>query len=109
MPAKDPKTRRAANERYYANHRDEILDRQKQRRIEMRQIVRNAKSVPCADCGRQFPYFVMDFHHEGDDKEAIISDLIQRNVAVEKLLAEIEKCIVICSNCHRVRTYVELL
>lgn len=68
----------------------------------MREIIREAKAVPCADCGQRYPYYVMDFDHR-EDKVIIVSKLPERG-SVAKLLAEIAKCDVVCANCHRERT-----
>jgi hypothetical protein len=37
-----------------------------------------------------------------------VSRLLQEGVATEKLLAEIAKCDLVCSNCHRIRTWERL-
>lgn len=47
----------------------------------------------------------MDFDHL-DDKEFEISKAISRNINLQRILAEIEKCDLICANCHRARTYL---
>lgn len=56
---------------------------------------------PCTDCGETDPV-VLEFDHLRD-KEANVSALIHRPWrTVEE---EIEKCEVVCANCHRRRTY----
>ena len=60
------------------------------------------KSRPCADCGGTFPPYVMDFDHVGTDKSFTISRKIGANKGT--LLSEIEKCDLVCANCHRIRT-----
>lgn len=69
-----------------------------------RQIVIQSKQKPCADCGIEYPYYVMDFdHREGEIKKF---SLYKIGGATEKvILAEIAKCAVVCSNCHRERTH----
>lgn len=62
------------------------------------------KDVPCADCGGRFPAICMDFDHVRGEKIANISVMVHQRVAWELVLAEVEKCDVICSNCHRIRT-----
>lgn len=70
-------------------------------------IIYEAKSVPCADCGVSYPPYVMDFDHRGDQpKVADISKM--RVAATQKVLDEIAKCDVVCSNCHRIRTFKRL-
>jgi len=64
----------------------------------------NFKGNVCFDCGlrSEFPA-VYDFHHlDPNEKEFSIS----RNGATrswDKVKKEIEKCILLCSNCHRIR------
>ena len=71
---------------------------------ERRQMVIDAKSRPCADCGIQYPYYVMDFdHREGATKQFSLHSV--HGVTKNAILREIEKCDVVCSNCHRERTH----
>lgn len=66
-----------------------------------------ARDVPCADCGERHPYYVMDFHHVRGKKVMNVSRMAIRPTSLKKLKTEIEKCEVICSNCHRYRTFAE--
>jgi hypothetical protein len=67
-------------------------------------LVADIKSkTPCTDCKRKFPYWVMDFDHVGT-KDFQISRL-HRTKGLEALSEEIKKCDVLCSTCHRHRTY----
>jgi hypothetical protein len=68
-----------------------------------RAILLEAKSKPCADCGVQYPPYVMDFDHKGDKKFNLGGALSR---SLDSLIAEIAKCDVVCSNCHRERTAV---
>lgn len=65
-------------------------------------IVLSYFSSGCVDCGTKDPR-TLEFDHLGD-KEFNISVLIGRN-SKKKLISEIEKCEVVCANCHRIRTY----
>ncbi len=59
---------------------------------------------PCADCGEQDP-IVLDFDHlPGSDKRASVTELLQNHCSLKTLKKEIDKCEVVCSNCHRRRT-----
>jgi hypothetical protein len=66
-------------------------------------IIRKTKNRPCMDCGRRYPYYVMDFDHVRGKKLFNIGQPAQRGAS--KLLAEILKCDIICANCHRARTH----
>lgn len=108
MPHADPDAKRA----YARRHYEENCDAYKQRarahavlmRARVRELVREAKSRPCADCGVSYPFYVMQFDHLFD-KEFNIGDAIRRSYGVKRVLAEIAKCEVVCSNCHAERTY----
>jgi len=56
------------------------------------------------DCGRTFPAFVMDFDHR-DGKQFEIGTGQARGYGIKTLVAEIAKCDLVCSNCHRIRTF----
>ncbi|MCI0458677.1 MAG: hypothetical protein L0Z62_17085 [Gemmataceae bacterium] len=92
---------------YYAKHKDYYLDLQKQRVERNRHRIRQAKDVPCADCGRRFPYYIMDFDHRpGEIKLFNVSVAAgQPRLSWKKPEGEIAKCDVVCSHCHRERTH----
>lgn len=65
-----------------------------------KRLLISLKSKPCLDCGRVFHYCQMDFDHVRGVKVAGVHDLKSRAA----ILAEVEKCDLVCANCHRVRT-----
>src|SRR5665213_1792263 len=67
------------------------------------QYVNKLKEAPCTDCHEIYPPHVMDFDHVRLGKVASISTLV-RNGPFEALQRELQKCELVCSNCHRVRT-----
>lgn len=74
---------------------------QKDKRDYVRSLIHEIKSVPCADCKNTYDPFCMDFDHMGD-KSFTISQSMTR--PLEVILAEIDKCEIVCANCHRLRT-----
>lgn len=62
------------------------------------------EATPCSDCGAKFPACCMDFDHRGTDKRREVGILISRSADWEVVLEEIEKCDLVCANCHRIRT-----
>lgn len=69
-----------------------------------RKMLDEIKDRPCADCGGRFPPYVMDFdHRDPRQKSAGVSHFFSANP--DRLQAEIDKCDVVCSNCHRIRTH----
>jgi len=67
------------------------------------------ESSPCVDCVTRYPYYVMDYDHCRGEKLFEIADSIKNPVSMERLLAEIAKCDLICANCHRIRTFKRLM
>lgn len=68
-------------------------------------IVKKLKSVPCSDCGISYPHYVMDFDHLPSKNRKRWS--VNRRVigSITTLMEEIDKCEIVCSNCHRIRTW----
>jgi hypothetical protein len=57
----------------------------------------------CADCGEIHPV-VLTFDHVRGKKQANVSDMVRDGLGLETIKAEIEKCDVVCYNCHSLRT-----
>ena len=57
----------------------------------------------CVDCG-ETDLLVLEFDHLRD-KKYNIAEMINRDFTWASILREIEKCEVVCANCHRRRTY----
>lgn len=69
-----------------------------------RKFVEMLKNVPCKDCGQIFAACCMDFdHRDGTDKKFGVAQGINSR-SIQELIDEINKCDIVCSNCHRVRT-----
>jgi len=65
------------------------------------------KDKPCMDCGIKYPACVMEFDHVDDNKISNISNLMLKS-SWQVILEEIEKCELVCANCHRLRTFNRL-
>ena len=86
----------------YLRNKDTIHQRNMRDKRRKRDYIQKLKEVPCMDCGGTFNPVAMDFdHRERDSKKMNVSMLC--NYSWDRLLDEIEKCDIICSNCHRVR------
>lgn len=57
----------------------------------------------CEHCGFEHNSSApFDFHHKDpNDKEGAIAHLVQ-NATLERLFNEVDKCVLLCSNCHRI-------
>lgn len=89
---------------HYRRRKRLYLDRNLRAYAERRQMVLEAKSRPCADCGVAYPYYVMDSdHRDGVRKEFLLHSITA--VTKRAITREIAKCDVVCANCHRERTH----
>lgn len=65
----------------------------------------NSQKQSCAKCGETRVY-MLDYHHrDPQEKDFTIGRL--KKGAREVLQAEIDKCVVLCANCHREFHYLE--
>lgn len=68
--------------------------------------INELKAQPCRDCGGTFPAVCMDFdHRDPSAKKFNISQWKAHGWDAFDIVEEIAKCDVVCSNCHRVRTF----
>lgn len=80
------------------------LEKQLDRQASNKRLVNTYKDKPCMDCGNRFPPYVMDFDHVRGKKISSVSEMCN-NRPVATILTEIEKCDLVCANCHRIRTH----
>lgn len=59
---------------------------------------------PCTDCGESDPRVLELDHCRGEKKIAGVSELVHNTRSLAAIQKEIEKCDVVCANCHRIRT-----
>ena len=75
------------------------------RQLEARKKINDYKeSKPCTDCKINYPYYVMHFDHL-PEFEKISHINYMRGGSWEKIQSEIDKCELVCANCHAIRTY----
>lgn len=104
MPYKDVEKQKAAQRASYEKNKEAIKERSQWYRRTNLQKVNEIKCQPCKDCNREYPYYVMQFDHIGEDKVANVSRLL-RTHGWPEIEKEIAKCEVVCANCHAIRTH----
>ena len=111
MPYKDPEVRKRKNaeysKRWYQKNKQVVIDASKETKLSVRRRWHEFKStLACIRCGENH-ISTLDFHHvDSSTKDSAVHKLIS-NGAYAKALKEIEKCIVLCANCHRKHHYEE--
>jgi hypothetical protein len=68
-------------------------------------------STPCADCGKIYPHYVMEFDHRAGNERSSnghrkVSELTSQRWLI--VLEEISRCDIVCANCHHIRTWNKL-
>lgn len=94
----------------YLKNKNKILNKSKISGQKKRDLFNKLKEgKKCEKCGYNEYIYALDFHHlDPNEKEIGISEEFTRNKKItDKLLEEMGKCIMLCSNCHRVFHYLE--
>jgi len=109
MPYKDKEKQREAQRRWAAANRDTTYKHREANRRRNKERVREIKEAsPCTDCNQFHRYYVMDFDHVTGTKMNNVATMMNENAAWSRIVAEIDKCELVCANCHRDRTYRRL-
>jgi len=95
-------SRIAYGERLSRPVREYRHDRRVRNILEKKEMLDALREVPCLDCGGRFPTCAMDFDHMRNKLFGIMGSYMSKTM--EQLLDEVEKCEIVCSNCHRIRT-----
>jgi hypothetical protein len=98
--------RSAYGREHYLANRQRYIDAEAQRKraraeSRTRWLIEFFRNHPCVDCGEQDP-IVLEFDHLRDKVFEVMNQFASRNW--REILDEIEKCDVVCANCHRRRT-----
>lgn len=109
MPYKNLEQRKAYQKKYHFKWYEENKEfRKKQiknRKKKLKQKFSNFKSTKfCLNCGES-ESVTLDFHHVEKNKREIISRMVSDGFGWKSLIEEMEKCVILCSNCHRIRHY----
>lgn len=112
MVTKDAEKRRKQNQRYYQKNKKKWSEYRKKQREEAKAYVRNAKSGGCVKCGEDH-LACLEFHHrDPEQKDFQLSDVHNKRFCSKRIQKEIDKCDVLCANCHRkehwIREYISI-
>ena len=55
----------------------------------------------CAVCGQVFPDCCFDFHHKNPTEDNEVPSTVL-HYSWKRIVEELSKCIMVCSNCHRI-------
>lgn len=94
--------RKAYHRQHYLANKEKYIAGARKYKDAVRSNLNEIKSsLTCAACGEDEPC-CLDFHHkDADVKEIAIATAVNWGWSKERLQLELDKCIVLCSNCHR--------
>jgi hypothetical protein len=86
----------------------------KQRRNKSIKMQKFKQNLECSSChyskknrGNKFTVKALDFHHTEKNKCFNISDMVRQCFSWKRIKEEMNKCIVICKNCHVEEHYAD--
>lgn len=82
--------------------------RQKNGRAKLREYVTTAKLSGCVVCGEKHPSCLQYHHLDPSTKVDRVNRLLAQTKSLEKVIAEIAKCELICANCHAKKHWDEV-
>jgi hypothetical protein len=94
---------KASNE-YYHNNKDKVFAKSQRHKQEQKLALIEYKGSKCFDCGLSFPPYVYHFDHR-DPLEKSFGIGQRKGHSIYDLKKEVEKCDLVCANCHAVRTH----
>jgi 5-methylcytosine-specific restriction endonuclease McrA len=87
--------------RPYAQRRSYLIAAVRKRRKKVRQMAIEYKGGRCQKCGYDFCVDALEFHHsDSSEKDFSISEKGYTR-SWSKVREELDKCILLCANCHR--------
>lgn len=83
------------------NKQRSVQNTEKYRQSRVEKVKEIKRNLCCAVCG-ETEMVCLDFHHKDPfQKDMSVSLLARRGHAWQRVLEEINKCVCVCSNCHR--------
>lgn len=106
MPYKDREKRlqyaKVWNHKHYLEHKDKEKKRIYSRRREISKwFTLNKEKLRCQVCGENTSV-CLDFHHlDPKIKDLNLGKIKNWGYSIKRIQSEINKCIILCANCHR--------
>ncbi|MFA5558899.1 MAG: hypothetical protein WDA59_05510 [Methanofastidiosum sp.] len=102
MAYKNYEDQLACQRRHYAANKEKYLEKNRRLRARNYAFLKELKSkLKCSVCGEDH-IACLDFHHRNpEEKEYTIGEIPNRCWSIKRIQEEIDKCDVLCANCHR--------
>ena len=102
----EKESQRNSQQSWHQRNKARRLTQIRERRAAIHNYIQEIKSqLCCADCGERHSA-TLQFHHlNAEDKMFNIGDAVRNGIKLDRIKKEIEKCIILCANCHFKRHY----
>jgi len=98
----------AGTKKHYEATKSVYIQNAAKRKIEMKDWFENLKSgLKCKNCPENHPACLQFHHRDPSQKDLAISSAMQSGWGKKRILEEIDKCDVLCANCHFKHHYNE--
>lgn len=87
---------------FYHKNKTVCLEKQKQRKRGRKLKAIEYKGNKCYDCQTTYHESVYEFHHL-DPNTKDYNPAALKSASWERFKAELDKCVMLCANCHRIR------
>jgi hypothetical protein len=92
------------NAQWYESHKEEQKERSRKHKQEalgeaQRYVYEVLSYSTCEDCG-EYDFAVLTFHHVREVKRMDVSQMAAQGYSISAIQSEINKCVVLCFNCH---------
>lgn len=105
MAFKSLEEQRVYKREWYKLNRQKVIGEVVARKKRLRELVKQYKlEKGCTDCGYKEHFAALDFDHISDNKFKGIARMVDAGYSWKRIKQEIDKCEVVCANCHRIRT-----
>jgi len=90
--------------KWYSDNRSKRQNKANERNQLRKKLVVDHFGDKCHDCHQTYPQCVYQFHHlDSSTKDFNPSKAL--SMSVSKMWKELEKCIMLCANCHMIRHF----
>ena len=89
------------DKRKYSDRREYLIDKVRKRRKLTKKIAVAYKGSRCFICGYQECVDALEFHHLGNKEKDFGISKSGYTRRITNVLKEADKCVLLCSNCHR--------
>jgi hypothetical protein len=75
------------------------------RTIKKREIWEMKETSGCVDCKEKYPHYMLEFDHLPEFEKTGSPTQLMQTHSWSRAMDEIDKCEIVCANCHKIRTW----